>query len=231
MTKSDYLEYGPWPTEETMLVRLKESASITLKIMHSLKKGQEEVVLSSIVNPPLWEFGHLIWFHEFWVHRRGIVSNPSFLKHADTLFNSSQIHHDERWQVKLPSLALLQNYFADVFDQTYAVLKSGSVSPEQAYYILLALHHQDMHNEAFAYMWQSLAYPWPIGRKREVHSSQADHSQRAYIDMPATKILLGSPKNSGFIFDNEKWQHEVSIPAFSIASHAVSNIQYVRFLD
>ena len=183
------------------------------------------------LNPPYWEFGHLIWFHEFWVHRHGLVSNPSLLTASDTLFNSSEIIHNDRWQAQIPTIDVLMNYFSDVMELTFAILRSESLSPEQAYFIQLALYHEDMHNEAFAYMWQSLGYVWPLEQSLGSIAVQKDNFEPYYLNFPKIQLQLGSSSNMGFIFDNEKWQHEVLVPRFSISSHAVSNGEYLEFLE
>jgi gamma-glutamyl hercynylcysteine S-oxide synthase len=230
MTKFDYQRYEPWPAPSTLLKDLERSAHVTKTIIHKLNLGQEKVALSPDLNPPHWEFGHLIWFQEFWMHRHGASSNPSLLPDADALFNSSEIFHDQRWQVQLPSIEILMKYFLDVTECSCALLRSGSLSPEQSYFMQLAIFHQDMHNEAFAYMWQHLAYVWPVERGAEVAMLQTSSLEPKYIDMPAGLLQLGSTPHSGFIFDNEKWQHEVMVPRFSISSHAVTNGEYLEFL-
>jgi len=230
MTQPDYLRYKPWPLSSSLLVDLKRSAHLTQTIINKIDLGQEKVALMPGLNPPYWEFGHLIWFHEFWVHRQGLASNPSFLDQADTIFNSSEMIHDDRWQAQIPSIDVLMNYFSDVMGRTFTILSSGTLSSERAYFIQLALYHQDMHNEAYAYMWQSLAYTWPLETSLSAVQYQQIYFEPRYIDIPQSQFQLGSAPNSGFIFDNEKWQHEVRVPAFSISSHAVSNGDYLEFL-
>jgi len=230
MTKFDYQHYEPWPSPNSLLKDLERSANVTQTIIHKLDLGQEKVDLLPGLNPPYWEFGHLIWFQEFWVHRHGLEANPSLLLDADTLFNSSEIFHDNRWQVQLPSIEILMKYFLEVTERSCALLRSGSLSPEQSYFMQLALFHQDMHNEAFAYMWQHLAYAWPVAKESDIALSHKDNLEPTYIDMPTSHIQLGSAPYSGFIFDNEKWQHEVLVPDFSISSHAVTNGEYLEFL-
>lgn len=225
----DYLQYSPWPLASEILDNLKTSTHFTQTVINNLSKSQETVPLLSNVNPPLWEFGHLIWFHEFWVHRLGLESNPSLLPNADFLFNSSEIMHDVRWEVQLPSVNVLMSYFVQVMGQTFDILKSKAMTAKQAYFIQLALYHQDMHNEAFAYTWQHLKYALPITKPSEINFSLND-AKAEYIDVPSSILLLGSTANSGFIFDNEKWQHEVNVPLFSISNHAISNGEYLEFL-
>ena len=231
MTKPDFLQYDPWPSAQALLKAFERSTLITRTVISNLSKGQETVAISSNLNPPHWEFGHLIWFQEFWVHRHGLQSNHSLLPDADALFNSSGIIHNHRWQVQLPSLDALLNYFSDVTERSYAMLRSGTLTPEQAYFLQLALFHQDMHNEAFAYTWQYLGYAWPVQEDSETALLKPANLESTYIDVHASQIQLGSAPHTGFIFDNEKWQREVTVPPFSISSHAVTNGQYLEFLE
>ena len=189
MTQFDYLHYAPCPSPMNLLKDLERSAHVTQTIIQKLDLGQEQVPLLPELNPPYWEFGHLIWFHEFWVHRQGLESNPSFFAQADTLFNSSEISHNDRWLATLPTIDVLMSYFSDVMERTFTILKSGSVSPEQAYFIQLALYHEDMHNEAFAYMWQSLGYAWPLEQSLRSIEGQQNYFEPRYIHFPERKIF------------------------------------------
>jgi EgtB-related family protein len=231
MIHFDYLQYDPWPNPNELLDAYVRSSQTTKAVIDGLRRGQELVGLSDNLNPPHWEFGHLTWFQEFWVHRHGVQSSPSLLPNSDVLFNSSEILHDNRWKVQLPSLDVLKKYFSDVTERSCAMLQSGTLTPEQAYFLQLALFHQDMHNEAFAYMWQFLAYEWPFAKGLNIDESKKEHLESSYIDMPTHTIQRGSAQHSGFIFDNEKWQHEVVVPHFSISSHAVNNGQYLEFIE
>jgi hypothetical protein len=204
MKQSDHLAYEYAPEPQELSQRLKNTSNITRTVITSLKPGLEKVSLSSTVNPPDWEFGHVAWFHEFWVHRRGLASSPSLLPDSDQLFNSSEIIHDDRWSVRLPALDILLTYFDQVIEKTVEILGSGVLSPEQNYFIQLAIFHQDMHNEAFAYMWQSLEYPWPIPLDLGDIFEPNAFSEPLFIDFPAGPVSIGSKSNNGFIFDNEK---------------------------
>ena len=58
----------------------------------------------AIVNPPLWEAGHVAWFQEHWCLRYqpdGKLA-PALLPAADALYDSSAVAHDTRWALPLP---------------------------------------------------------------------------------------------------------------------------------
>ena len=230
MIEPDHLQYDPWPSAKSLARSLERSISTTLTVMRHLQEGQENVALLPNVNPPHWEFGHLIWFHEFWVHREGKKSNPSSLLNADELFDSSAIFHDDRWQARIPSIDILKSYLTDVMDLTLSILESGEITSSQSYFIQLSIFHQDMHNEAFAYTWQHLAYAWPDFNPSENDRSLKTDLRPHFINVPSGQVQLGSFAHHGFMFDNEKWQHALNVPEFSISSHAVSNGEFLAFL-
>jgi ergothioneine biosynthesis protein EgtB len=224
----DHLLYEPHPDSALLDSWLINTNSRTRSILKKMRPGDESVALDVILNPPHWEFGHLTWFHEFWVHRVGQTSSPSLLSDADDLFNSSKIAHRDRWAITTPPLDVLLEYNARVMQKTRELLVK-SIDAERAYFIQLSIFHQDMHNEAFAYMWQTLGYPAPFEPFSQ--AKLATNQASSYIHFPETNVMIGSERKSGFIFDNEKWSHSIRLEAFDIAEQAVSNSDYLEFIE
>jgi ergothioneine biosynthesis protein EgtB len=224
----DHLLYQPQTNPSLLKDCLIESNELTRNILMNLKPGQELVPILEVVNPPHWEFGHLTWFHEFWVHRKGQASNPSLLNHSDLLFNSSDIAHLDRWTIEMPSIERLLQYNLEVFQKTLELLQDA-LDAETNYFIQLSIFHQDMHNEAFAYMWQTLGYRAPF-KAFEGSASKKSLSLK-YIEMSQQSFKAGSDDHNGFIFDNEKWAHTVEIDDFAIANRAVTNGEYLEFIE
>lgn len=225
---SDYLGYSPYPPASTLAGWLEESNQITRQILINISSEDQFAPQLSILNPPLWEFGHLTWFHEFWVHRDGQTNNPSLIKDADHLFNSSLIVHQDRWSTLIPTLDSLLKYNNNIVEHTQQLL-SSPIDSKTAYFIQLAIFHQDMHNEAFAYMWQTMGRSIPFAPF--TNESMSENFQRTWIHFPPSTIQAGSEQGSGFIFDNEKWAHSIDLPAFNIASKPVTNGEYLNFLE
>jgi len=225
---NDYLVYAPHPPASTLTQWLDESNGITRQILSNVSIADQIVPQINILNPPLWELGHLTWFHEFWVHRNGQESKPSFMKNADYLFNSSEMAHQDRWSTPMPSLDKLLEYNHSVIERTQDLLRIP-IDNKAAYFIQLAILHQDMHNEAFAYMWQTMGRSMPFAPFTSM--SQLEAKVRTWIHFPKSTIQAGSEQGSGFMFDNEKWAHSIDLPAFDIASTPVTNGDYLEFLQ
>lgn len=187
------------------------------------------------LNPPLWEYGHVVWFQEHWClrqksGRRADESpltaplEPSRTEWADWRYNSSRIPHTARWQVPLPTPAETRAWGREVLDAVKAKLAQGDVDPAFAYFCELSLHHENMHIEAWWMMWQ----------QRGLHPPVVPELARLADTMPlrfdAARTVLGSPQDAGFVFDNEKWAHAVEIAAFEIDARPVTNGEYARFV-
>jgi len=229
LSKPDYLNYKT--RESSVLIDwLCESVDQTLQNIGSLSDEQWDVPALEILNPPSWELGHLTWFHEFWVHRLGQTSNSSYFQHSDELFNSSLITHSDRWKVKIPSKDNLRTYFNSVTQNSLDLLENNKISEEQKYFLELSIYHQDMHNEAFAYMCQTLKYQCPQNSSVVRYAAKGLLRSDKYLSFPSQTIQAGSKRDGFFIFDNEKWQFPLQIEAFSISKLPVSNQEYLECL-
>ena len=221
----DFSIYRPHPAVTSLRDWLADSSSMTRLLTGFLGDESPAVPLLQIVNPPLWELGHVAWFQEFWLHRGGSFDAPSMLPHADRWYDSARVAHDTRWALDLPDWPATRAYFDAVLERSLSLLECDLQTDAHAYFAQLAIFHQDMHNEAFSYTWQTLAYPMPVTFTEPRPPAAAD------IEFPAARIVLGARPGSGFAFDNEKWAHEVGVPAFGIAKCAVSNAQFRGFVD
>jgi iron(II)-dependent oxidoreductase len=221
----DFSLYCPHPGAATLRDWLSASCKLTRVLTQFLGNESPAVALLPIVNPPLWELGHVAWFQEFWLHRGGDFEAPAILPHADRWYDSARVAHDTRWSLDLPDWQATRAYFEAVFERSLSLLDGDPLADARAYFAQLAIFHQDMHNEAFCYMWQTLGYSMPVAWPEPGAPAAAD------IEIPAGTVPLGATPGSGFVFDNEKWAHEVGLPAFRIARRTVSNAEYASFVD
>lgn len=187
-----------------------------------------------IVNPVLWELGHIAWFEERWCLRWRADGSlaASVLPEADALYDSSAIAHDLRWDLPLPVLEATLAYQDRVLDLVQARLQRDCDNPNLAYFVQLAVFHEDMHAEALHYMRQTLAYAAPPLPLQDADGPIAA-SEEAGGDacIAGGRYPLGAGRGPGFVFDNEKWEHAVDVRPFRIARCSVSNAQYAEFVE
>ncbi|MEO8716816.1 MAG: selenoneine synthase SenA [Burkholderiales bacterium] len=180
-----------------------------------------------IVNPPLWEIGHVAWFQERWCLRMAQSGAPmdSILDGADALYDSSAIPHDTRWELPLPSLAATRDYMAQVLERVRARLAREPENAALRYYAQLCLYHEDMHAEAFHYTRQTLGYPDPGAGGPPPASAAGDE------EFSGGRFQRGAHPGPDFVFDNEKWAHEVGVAPFRMARAPVTNGEYLAYVE
>jgi gamma-glutamyl hercynylcysteine S-oxide synthase len=183
----------------------------------------------SIVNPPLWELGHVAWFQEYWIGRNRQRSlgvdcdpdhgrQPSLYEQADAFYNSSLVAHRTRWELALPSPQQTHSYLASTLAQTLALLDglSATASAAELYFYRLVALHEEMHAEAATYMARTLGIALQMPAPKPALANQG-----AEIHVPAQTFRLGYG-GPGFAFDNELQAHEVRVEAFRIDREPVS---------
>ena len=213
---------------------MREFRARTIDLVADLDDRQMIGPRLSTVNPPLWEIGHVAWFQEFWVLRHLRKYKP-LIENGDQIYNSTDVAHDTRWELLLPSRHDTLRYVGAVLSRAIDALDCArSLSPEDFYFYLLATFHESMHAEALAYTRQTLGYSAPrftdseaIGTSR--HSPGG--SCQGDVEIPGGRFLIGAPPDFPFVFDNEKWAHPVEIKPFCIARAPVTNGGFLEFVE
>ena len=205
---------------------LREARSRTRGLTDDLSSEQLMGPMLPIVNPVLWEIGHVGWFHEYWTLRHLHGAGP-MLERADALWNSSTVAHDTRWDLDLPDRDGIFAFLSQVLERQIERLGRGVEAPGR-YFYELAIRHEDMHVEALAYTRQTLRYPAPANFAASAPRAGAWPGD---ADVPGGRWRLGSTAADGFVFDNEKWAHAVELQAFRIAKAPVTNAEFAAFVE
>ncbi len=186
----------------------------------------------AIVNPPLWEIGHIGYFHDHFA-LRGLHGLPAYRRpDAARLYDSSAIAHDTRWDLPLPEPDATRAYLAEVRDAMVERLQAGTATEAQSYVYQLTTLHEDMHGEAFTYTRQTLGYPAPtLSTAPDLPASLPTGALEGDVRVPGGHHRLGSDTNVPFRFDNEKNPHDVMVDAFHIARAPVTNAGYRAFVE
>ena len=185
----------------------------------------------AIVNPPLWELGHVAWFQEYWCLRRkqqDRIADP-IIPGADALYDSAKVAHDTRWSLPLPDLKATRSYQAEVLERVTRRIEREPENHELQYFVQLAVFHEDMHAEAFHYTRQTLGYESPFAGL--VGGSAPSIMPSGDVELPGGSFPLGASPGNAFVFDNEKWAHEVRIRPFRISRTPVTNTEYAAFVE
>jgi iron(II)-dependent oxidoreductase len=217
----------PWQTAGYLISALKDSRQRTLELVSDLTDEQLRVPLLPIINPIVWETGHVGWFQERWALRHARGQAP-LLEYADSLWDSAAVAHDTRWDLPLPSRAGTLDYLARVLDRVVDGLESRPLTEDDQYFCWLAIMHEDMHGEALTYTRQTLGFAPPAGAELAVASESA---LKGDAEFAGGAFMLGARQSERLVFDNEKWEHPVEIPPFAMARSAVTQGAFGEFVD
>ncbi|KVW94714.1 selenoneine synthase SenA [Thiobacillus denitrificans] len=213
-------------TADQLIDRLERARGRLRALIDCLPAGGWLGPRAERLNPPLWEYGHIVWFQERWClrERPDGARAPSLLRGADALYDSSSVPHDVRWDLPLLEPAAVDAYASQVADAVTARLRSG-LDAEIAYFAELCLYHELMHIEAWWMAFQDLGYAPPA--RPDVAGVLS--AQRLAIG--GGEVVLGSGPDDGFIFDNEKWRHTVPVAAFDIDANPLSETAFAEFVE
>jgi iron(II)-dependent oxidoreductase len=180
-----------------------------------------------IVNPPLWEVGHVGWFQERWILRR--EGAPPRRGGADALYDSARVAHATRWELPLPSLAETLDDLARTLEAALARAAQGR--PEDAAFLRLALLHEDMHGEALLYSRQTLAYPAPDVPGAALDPGPGAGPLPGDVRVPGGPFTMGAREGEGWALDNERPPTRVEVAPFAIARAAVTQGELLALVE
>jgi len=211
---------------------LTDARSRSLALMQDILNQRELGPQMNIVNPPLWELGHVGFFHDHFA-LRGLYGLTDYcLPDADRLFDSSRIPHAERWALALGSREKILEYLSRVQQAMLERLPDGGeASAAQSYVYQLTTLHEDMHGEAFIYTRQTLGDPAPSLDRYPGLADASAGPLTGDVAIPGGRHQLGSDASVPFRFDNEKPPMIVEIEPFRIARAPVTNAEFAAFVD
>ncbi|MAF49789.1 MAG: selenoneine synthase SenA [Rhodospirillales bacterium] len=218
-------------SNQYLIDTLADAGNRSLELFNSLDDEQIIGPRLGIVNPLLWEVGHVAWFYEQFILRL-LYGQPPLLNNGDDLYDSIAVIHGIRWDLPLLGRQRCLQYMRDVQDKLCARLEGEMASEQDSFIYQFAAFHEDMHTEAYTYTRQTLEYPEPeLAVARDFDASRLDAGPLpGDVDIPGGSFRLGSDKSVPFMFDNEKWDHQMTVYPFQIARAPVTNAEFAAFV-
>jgi gamma-glutamyl hercynylcysteine S-oxide synthase len=217
-------------TTQQIATMLDDARAATLSYLGDLSGAALMGPKLAIVNPILWEIGHIIWFQEHFILRQH-DGRDALRPQADALFDSAHVAHDDRWDLPLPALDWIKAYGADVREALLSRLSQPLASEGDSYLYKLVTFHEDMHAEAFAYSRQTLGLPQVFGGNRMACAVEGAGPLVGDVAIPGGIFQLGASPDAAFVFDNEKWAHPQTVAPFRIARAPVTNAEFAAFVE
>lgn len=116
-------------------------------------------------------------------------------------------------------------------DQAERNFEQQTARAKEAAYTIL--EHEPMHHETLLYMLHQVPYPQkrrPAGSA--VTPSDGPLPKNERIAIPSGAVTLGiNPEDTEFAWDNEFRETRVTVNAFEIDKHSVTNADYLQFVE
>lgn len=220
-------------TAEELIDALIDARKMELELLEAIPDAQMLGTKAHFVEPPIWEFGHVGWFQEYWILRK-LDDQETLLPGSDGIYDSFHVSYKLRWDHTYPSRRETQAYISEVLKRSLGRLDSRQPTGQEQYFYTLATLHEDMHTENLTLIQQTLGFKQPTLSILDpacvnppVNSSYVGRD----VMIPGGTFLLGAVPEEPFVFDNEKWAHPVEVRPFRISSTAVTNAEYAAFVD
>ncbi len=185
-----------------------------------------------MVNPPLWEVAHVGWFWERWILRHcGGQESLITARDPDPLYNSAVIEHHGRWETVLLARGSVLDFLSATHARCAEVIEAGGQNPKINYFAQLSLFHEDMHVESLLFNRQTLGYARP--KRLPARPEELGNSDPRIMDVAVKggTVQIGAPRDGGFVFDNEKWQHAVVLDDFKVSCSATNELDFAEFVN
>jgi ergothioneine biosynthesis protein EgtB len=193
------------------------------------------------VSPPKWHLAHVSWFFETFLllpfQRDYRVFHPRF----DYLFNSYYETHGkpfprpQRGLLSRPTVAEIYRYRAHVDAAMAEAIESVPESNRGTFAerLVLGLHHEQQHQELlFTDIKHIFAFNplRPAYQESKPVRSRLPAAPLAWIEVAGGVHEIGHTGEE-FCFDNETPRHRVYVQDYALASHPVSNGEYLEFME
>ncbi len=192
-------------------------------------------------SPVKWHLAHTSWFFETFVlapHLPGYrLFHPSFRMLFNSYYNSIGEKHPRprRGVLSRPSLEEVRAYRAHIDAAMADLMNRGTLAPSVNALIELGLNHEQQHQELILTDVLHLLSCNPLRPAYAPSHLVADSESASapflkWIRFGEGIVDIGHD-GSAFAFDNEAPRHRQFLNAFSLASRAVTNGEYLAFVD
>jgi ergothioneine biosynthesis protein EgtB len=188
-------------------------------------------------SPVKWHLAHTTWFFETFVlapHRPGYRAfDPAYRVLFNSYYNAVGDKHPrpERGMISRPGLAEVLAYRRHV-DEAMLSLCGEALSEETEGLIELGLHHEQQHQELILTDVKHMLSRNPLkpAYQKQWPLTPVQRRKRGWIAHDAGLHDIGHAGGE-FCFDNETPRHRVWLDAFQMATHPVTNGDFIEFIE
>ena len=231
-----------------LIQRFREIRDFTTRLCRGLQP--EDCVVQSIpdVSPTKWHLAHTSWFFETFILKVWVPEYQPAVPEYAYLFNSyynaagSMHRRDLRGLISRPTLAETRRYREHIDECVIDLIASADEAAlaEIEQVLILGFHHEQQHQEllvtdikhVFAQNPLHPIFQQNVGQVSNLPPGKAGKLKTCptFIQFDETIVPIGH-EGSDFSYDNEGPRHRALVPAFALASRAVTNGEYLEFME
>ena len=199
----------------------------TLMIMDLSNSIQSHV----IINPLLWEYGHILFFWEHLIFKNlnnviPIITNSDY-------YDSFKISRTNRYKLLECNKLLSYNIIKEKMDKNleFIIENIKNETFDSFYLIRLGQLHQEMHIESILYSIQLLSFLLKPEIIVGVENNDIILKDIEMIEIEQGILNQGVElSTTQFYFDNEYPQFQINIEKFKVSKYCITNGMYLEFV-
>ena len=226
---------------QALVGRYQQVREFTTRLCRNLQP--EDFVVQSMpdVSPTKWHLAHTTWFFETFVLKvwmqRYRPDVPQYAYLFNSYYNAAGDMHrrDLRGMISRPTVSETYRYRSSV-DECLVKLIEGAddaLLDELEPVVILGLNHEQQHQELLVTDIKHVFAQNPLYPMFEVAISTAANRSigpQHFIEFDESITMIGHA-GPDFAYDNEGPRHRAFVPAFSLSNRAVTNGEYLAFIE
>jgi len=189
-------------------------------------------------SPAKWHLAHTTWFFETFILARHDPQRAPFHPAFRVLFNSyynavGEKHpRPQRGLLSRPSLDEVLAYRDAVEREVVALVNANALAPELQALVDLGIQHEQQHQELILTDLKHMLSCNPLkpAYQKNWPLTQIQPGESLWVRVAGGERRIGH-EGEGFSFDNETPRHTVWVHDFQIATHPVTNGNFIDFIQ
>lgn len=224
---------------ENLTTRFQRLRQHSKNLATALSDADATVQSMADASPAKWHLAHTTWFFEEFIVAPARGDQARFDDRFQYLFNSyydgigPRHARPMRGMLTRPTLEHVLEYRQHVEDQVLSIIESGN--HDIAELLMLGVAHEEQHQELLLTDILHLFAQNPIKpafRPSEPVEQYSSFDDARWINFDGGIVSIGAnTKSDTFAFDCEGPQHDVLLKPYMLADRAVTNQQWIEFID
>jgi gamma-glutamyl hercynylcysteine S-oxide synthase len=217
--------------KDRIVTDLERARRRTRLLTEAVDDGELVTPHSPLMSPLVWDLAHIGNQEELWLLRDVGGRDPLLPETVDQLYDAFQHARGDRPGLPLleprPSRRYVDDVRGRVLDLLERIEMRGSPLLQQGFAFGMIVQHEQQHDETMLATHQLRAGAAVLDAPPPPPGSPAPAPE---VLVPAGTFVMGTSAEP-WALDNERPAHRVDVPAFWIDTDAVTNGQYLRFLE